>query len=53
MSKLLELLQPKGYVSKIKLYCIDCQTEKFVKKFGEVNKNDYISRVKITEIKKL
>lgn len=33
--KLLELLQPKDYVSKIKLYCYDCEV--IIKKYSEIN----------------
>lgn len=39
MSKLSELLQPKGYVSKIKLYCLDCTVEGLVTKVGKLEKN--------------
>jgi hypothetical protein len=34
--QLKKLVQPKGYISKFKLYCRDCKTEKIVKKFGKV-----------------
>lgn len=49
MDKLLELLQPKSYVSKIRSYCRDCNSEKLIQKFGEVEKNSYISRVEIKD----
>ncbi len=47
--KLLTLLQPKDYVSKIKLYCRDCKFN--VQKFGQLNINSYIA--KQIEIKEL
>lgn len=47
--KLLTLLQSKEYVSKIKLFCpyshFSCR------KFGEIDKDSYIRRVKIEDIK--
>lgn len=49
MSKLVSLLQPKDYKSKIKLYCKDCDSKIIVQKFGQVEKLPYISRVEIKE----
>lgn len=46
--KLLSLLQPKDYKSKIKLYCNKCEFS--INKFGSVKKNSYLCRVKIIEI---
>jgi hypothetical protein len=46
--KLLSLLQPKNYNSKIKLFCNKCKFE--VNKFADVKKESYICRVKIEEI---
>lgn len=47
--KLLELIQPKGYVSKIKLYCHDCKFS--VQKFGNAIDNSYIyKQIKIIEL---
>jgi len=43
--KLLTLLQPKGYISKLKLYCRD-NTFK-IEKFREKEKHN--KRIKITE----
>ena len=47
--KLLELLQPKDYKSKIKLYCRNCKFE--VKKFGSLENKSYYR--KIIEIKEI
>ena len=47
--KLLELVQPKDYKSKIKLYCRDSNFE--VKKFGQLENKSYIcKRIEIKEI---
>ena len=43
--KLLSLLQPKDYKSKIKLFCNKCEFK--VNKFGSVNNSSYLRRVKI------
>lgn len=40
--KLLELVQPKDYVSKIKLYCHNSKLE--VVKFGSLENREYICR---------
>ena len=47
--KLISLLQPKDYKSKIKLYCSD--SEFSVQKFAQLKDNEYICkrRVKIEE----
>lgn len=51
MSKLLELLQPKNYKSKLKLFCWEIKTEKIVpKKVVCVERKDYICRIKIIEV---
>ena len=47
--KLISLLQPKDYVSKIKLYCKDCKFSP--EKFVYMERKDYIRRVIINEIK--
>ena len=47
--KLLELVQPKDYKSKIKLYCRDSNFE--VKRFGQLENKSYIcKRIEIKEI---
>ena len=43
--KLLSLLQPKDYKSKIKLYCNKCEFK--VNTFGNVRNNHYLCRIKI------
>ena len=50
--KLLELLQPKEYKSKIKLYCQDSNFEikKYKDSLGSLENKSYICRIKITEI---
>ena len=50
--KLLELVQPKDYKSKIKLYCRDSNFEvkKHSDSFGNLENKLYICRIKITEI---
>ena len=51
MSNLLELLQPKEYKSKIKLFCHEIKVDKILlQKVAELNKKDYICRIKIIEI---
>lgn len=45
--KLLQLLQPKEYVSKIKLYCREKKVENLVQKFGGIDKKPYIHQIKI------
>ena len=42
MLKLISLLQPKDYKSKIKLYCSN--NEFSIKKFGNLNNNSYICK---------
>jgi len=44
--KLLSLLNPKDYVSKIKLYCKDCKTENLVQKIDKESK-EHTKRIKI------
>jgi hypothetical protein len=53
MSKLLELLQPKEYKSKIKLFCREkkVETEITIKKFCQSKDIHYISQIIITEKK--
>ena len=55
MSNLVELLQPKDYKSKIKLFCREKEfrTENFIEKFGNLNNNSYICkrRIKIEELR--
>jgi len=46
--KLLNLLQPKEYKSKIKLYCRDNEFK--IKKFGDLKNIPYICRIKIEDI---
>ena len=52
--KLISLLQPKDYKSKIKLYCSD--SEFSVQKFAQVKNNNYLCKrgtspqIKITEL---
>jgi len=46
--KLLSMLQPKGYVSKLKLYCYS--SEFSVVKFGQLENKAYISQIKIEEL---
>ena len=50
--KLISLLQPKEYKSKIKLFCREKEfkTENFIEKFGNLNNNSYICRIKIEEL---
>lgn len=50
--KLLALLQPKEYKSKIKLYCKDSEfiIKKYNNSFGDVENKSYISRIKILEV---
>lgn len=52
MSNLVELLQPKDYKSKIKLFCREKEfkTENFIEKFGNLNNNSYICRKKQIKI---
>ena len=45
--KLISLLQPKDYKSKIKLYCSD--SEFSVQKFAQEENKCYISRIEIKE----
>nr|DAI89644.1 MAG TPA: hypothetical protein [Caudoviricetes sp.] len=45
--KLISLLQPKDYVSKIKLYCRDC-TEPLIRKVEEQKLRE--KKIKIEEI---
>lgn len=48
--KLINLLQPKDYKSKIKLYCSD--NEFSVQKFAQLKENQYICKriIKIEEL---
>ena len=46
--KLVKLLQPKEYKSKIKLYCQNSNLE--IQKFAQKENKDYLSRIKITEL---
>lgn len=48
MSNLLQLLQPKDYKSKIKLYCNFSQFE--INKFAQLKNKQYIRRIKIEEL---
>lgn len=49
--KLLSLLQPKDYKSKIKLYCNPYKIQNLVKKVGNVVEKDYICKIiKIEEL---
>ena len=54
MSNLVELLQPKDYKSKIKLFCREKEFK--IEKFGNLNNNSYICKrgtspqIKITEL---
>lgn len=49
--KLISLLQPKDYKSKIKLYCSD--NEFSVQKFAQLKDNQYICREKQIKIESL
>lgn len=46
--KLIALLQPKDYISKLYLYCLDCKVETLITK---VSKEPKLSKQKIIEIK--
>lgn len=49
--RLLSLLQPKEYKSKIKLICREKKVDKVTpKKVAEVKNNNYICRIKIIEL---
>ena len=48
MSNLVELLQPKDYKSKIKLFCREKEFK--IEKFGNLNNNSYICRKKQIKI---
>jgi len=49
--KLLSLLQPIEYKSKIKLYCKDCKTKIIPQKVAQLKDNTYICKtIKIKEI---
>lgn len=52
MSNLLELLQPKDYKSKLRLFCREIKTEKILPtKVAQEENKPYICRIiKITEI---
>ena len=51
MSNLVKLLQPKEYKSKIKLFCREKRVEKITpQKVAEVKNNNYICKIKITEL---
>ena len=50
MSNLVELLQPKDYKSKIKLFCREKEFR--TEKFAQVKNNSYICRIIIKEIEK-
>lgn len=47
--KLIQLLQPKEYKSKIKLYCLDCNLT--LQKFENVKSIPYLSRIEIKDKK--
>lgn len=49
INKLLELLQPKDYVSKIKLYCYPHEFK--LNRFGSVENIPYLRQIEIKEIK--
>lgn len=42
--KLISLLQPKDYKSKIKRYCNDCKVNNLVNKFCSLDNSTYICR---------
>lgn len=45
MSNLLKLLQPKNYISKIKLFCREKEIEKItLEKFAQVDRKNYIRK---------
>lgn len=46
--KLISMLQPKEYESKIKLYCNMCQFN--IKKFAQLENNKYLRRIKIENL---
>lgn len=48
--KLLQLLQPKEYVSKIKLYCLEKKVENLAQKFGSIINKPYVCKIKIIEM---
>lgn len=48
--KLVSLLQPSNYKSKIKLFCAEIKTEKIVPQiFAQIDRKDYICRIKVIE----
>lgn len=49
--KLLSLLQPKDYKSKIKLYCNDSKFS--IQKFAQLKDNQYICRKKQIKIEEV
>lgn len=50
--KLLSLLQPKDYVSKIKLYCKDCETKGIIVEKVQQDTKPRVKRIKIIENEK-
>lgn len=46
--KLISLLQPKDYKSKIKLYCLDSKFN--ILKVAQVEKKPYIRQIKIEQL---